>query len=236
MNQIKSIRGPASNRREHLQAEHGDMIDPIPARRRLRLSSAGGSIVFIVACASLFIANAAKAQPPGDTGGLAPSAKTEPSGQPAAVGEKAAVNNELFFNHANKGGVQTCAATYSGLGINLTNGTQYMLQTQFSTKDADKHSVQGLVGMMFNIPNGYSGPAAGVVFATPTVQGCEGLMVRIVPLSENCADAEAKLPQGSVRRTVLSGNNVFALSTGGQAILMPAITGCIAISIVRSAE
>lgn len=141
-----------------------------------------------------------------------------------------------FVKHAADAGVQTCAATYAGLGKALTGGTQYMVQSETGKTDADSHSLQGLVGMVFDAGNGsgYSGPAAGLVFAAPTPKGCEGTMVRVVPFQQDCQTAANLLPQGSQQVQPLTGLPVFRLSTGGQVMLVPSSNGCVALSILRA--
>jgi hypothetical protein len=111
-----------------------------------------------------------------------------------------------------------------------------MVQTQTGKTDADRRSMQGVVGMLYKSEKGYSGPASGVVFAAPNGQTCEGDMVRVVPFAQNCQAAEALLPKGSARQEALAGTPVFALPAGGQAILLPAGEGCVAISILRIAQ
>lgn len=157
--------------------------------------------------------------------------KAQPEQQLAGAGA-----SDPFLTHATQAGANACAATYAELGKALADGTQFMVQTQTAKADVDRHALQGVVGMAFRSSKDgeYTGPAAGLVFAAPTSQGCEGTMVRIVPFAQSCQAAAAFLPKGSQQQQPLSGLPVFALSTGGQAMLMPAGTGCIAISIVRS--
>ncbi len=146
-----------------------------------------------------------------------------------------AINNP-FKKHAEEAGISACTAVYSALGQALTNGTDYMVQTQTATADADRHSLYGAVGMAFRseVEGGYKGNAAGIVFASPVPSGCEGTMVRIVPFVQNCEAAKAFLPQGSKTLQPLAGLSLYGLGTGGQAILMPNNQGCIAISVVRA--
>ena len=141
-----------------------------------------------------------------------------------------------FLAHARQVGANTCSATYADLGKALTEGTQFMVQTQAAKTDIDRHALQGIVGMIFgsSLDGNYTGPAAGLVYAAPTIEGCEGTMVRVVPFAQSCASTAALLPNDSQQQQSLSGLPVFALSSGGQAMLMPAGSGCIAISIVRS--
>lgn len=163
--------------------------------------------------------------------------KQKTAAEPASKsqqGVSAEATADPFLTHARQLGANSCAATYAGLGKWLTDGTQFMVQTQTATAEPDRHSLQGIVGMMFKSDEGYTGPAAGLVFAAPTGQGCEGSMVRVVPFPQTCQAAASLLPQGSQAIQPLSGLPVYALSTGGQAMLVPAGSGCIAISIIRS--
>lgn len=148
---------------------------------------------------------------------------------------KAEAANDPFLTHAADAGVTACAAVYSSLGQALTNGTDFMVQTQMAANDANKHTLQGTVGMAFRseVEGGYKGAAAGVVFASPVAGGCEGAMVRVVPFAQNCETAATFLPSGSKALQPLTGLSHYALSGGGQAILMPSSQGCVAISIVR---
>ncbi|ENN86544.1 hypothetical protein RHSP_64224 [Rhizobium freirei PRF 81] len=162
------------------------------------------------------------------------AADPAPTPQQRISAEAAPATTDLFLTHAKQAGANSCAATYAGLGNSLTNGTQFMVQTQTAKAEPDRHSLQGIVGMMFKSDKGYSGPAAGLVFAAPTGEGCEGNMVRVVPFQQNCQAAASFLPQGSQAIQPLSGVPVYALGTGGQAMLMSAGSGCVAISIIRS--
>ncbi|UTD26092.1 hypothetical protein DB459_03290 [Bradyrhizobium sp. WD16] len=162
-----------------------------------------------------------------------PQAHPQQQSTPTASAPGAA---DPFTTHAAQAGIKTCASTYAALGRALTEGSQYMVQTQTGKTDADRRSMQGVVGMLYKSDNGNSGPASGVVFAAPNGQSCEGDMVRVVPFAQNCQAAEALLPKGSARQEALAGTPVFALPAGGQAILLPAGAGCVAISILRMAQ
>lgn len=142
-----------------------------------------------------------------------------------------------FVRHANDASVKTCRDMYGALGEALTAGSQYMVQTETTNTDPDKHSVQGLVGLEYEGQGEYDGPAAGVVFATPASGGrnCEGTMVRVVPFQKNCQAAANLLPDGSRQGRTLSGLPVFALPNAGHAMLLPAGSGCVVLSVVRGA-
>ncbi|SDD07613.1 hypothetical protein SAMN05216337_1007112 [Bradyrhizobium brasilense] len=163
------------------------------------------------------------------------AAQKDNLGTSAATPAAAAAATDPFLTHASQAGVKACALTYSGLGKSLTNGTEFMVQTQTAKTDADRRGLEGVVGMTFPSGRGdYSGAAAGVVFAAPTAQGCEGNMVRVVPFVQNCQAAAGFLPKGSQPLQPLSGLAVYALSTGGQAMLMPSGNGCVVVSILRT--
>lgn len=163
-------------------------------------------------------------------------APTPSAGKESKAVQASTQDVDPFTASATNAGVKSCAAIYGGLGKALTEGTQFMVQNQMSKAEPDHHALQGLVGMTFagSQDVGYRGPAAGIVFAAPVAQGCEGTMVRVVPFQQSCQDASALLPKGSQSEHVLAGLPVFALPGGGQAMLMPSGQGCIAISIVRA--
>lgn len=212
----------------------------VSRRRRLILAGIAAACLIVAAGGALFVYNdpdwlSAVAQAAGlkqTAQPVAPVPEQIPAGNEAD--EQSAINASLFLTHAAGAGVSTCAATYAGLGKALTEGTRYMMQTQTATTEANLHSIQGMVGMTFHSEKSYSGPAAGLVFAAPVGSSCEGHMVRIVPFPENCSTAASFLPEGSSAQTPLNDIAVIALPAGGQAMLMPAGTGCIAIFILRS--
>lgn len=161
----------------------------------------------------------------GEAGKTAPAGTNSPT-QP----------DNPFAKHASDGGVQLCNSTYAALGKVLTSGARYMVQTETAKAEADKRPILGIVGMNYQGKQGdYAGPAAGVVFAAPDGNACGGNMVRVVPFSQDCQSVAGLLPKGSSGGSQLEGVAVYALSTGGQAMLLPAQTGCVAVSILRTA-
>jgi len=158
------------------------------------------------------------------------------AGKESTAAQAAGQDVDPFTANAVNAGAKSCATIYGGLGKALTYGTQFMVQNQMGKLDPDRHALQGLVGMTFNGSQDaeYRGPAAGIVFAAPVAQGCEGTMVRIVPFQQSCQDASALLPKGSQSEHLLAGLPVYSLPGGGQAMLMPSGQSCIAISIVRA--
>lgn len=107
-----------------------------------------------------------------------------------------ALPDSPFLEHVKQAGVQACSTIYPVLGQVLTTGAKYSVKSLWNDQAADKHAVQAFVGMDYATER-YSGPAAGVVFASPTASGCEGTMVRVAPFASPCADLPSILPQGS---------------------------------------
>lgn len=158
--------------------------------------------------------------------------------QPAVAGTNEA-NQALadtpFLQHARQAGLQSCSTVFPALGELLTNGTQYNVQSIWNNEAADKHAVQALVGMNY-ATQGYSGPAAGIVFAAPTASGCEGSMVRVAPFTTSCSDISVKFPNGSKLVNSLGQIGVYELgNNGGNAMLLPAGSGCVVISVASAA-
>ncbi|AYG63743.1 hypothetical protein QD460_04510 [Rhizobium jaguaris] len=140
-----------------------------------------------------------------------------------------------FLQHAKKAGLQSCSTVFPVLGQLLTNGTQYNVQSIWNNEAADKHAVQALVGMNY-ATQGYSGPAAGIVFAAPVASGCEGAMVRVAPFTGSCPEISTKFPNGSKLVNNLGQVGVYELGNGGgDAMLLPTGNGCVVISVASAA-
>lgn len=158
--------------------------------------------------------------------------------QPAVAGTNdanPALANTPFLQHAKQAGLQSCSTVFPVLGELLTNGTQYNVQSVWNNEAADKHAVQALVGMSY-ATQGYSGPAAGIVFAAPLASGCEGAMVRVAPFTASCPDISTKFPNGSKLVNNLGPIGVYELGNdGGDAMLLPTGNGCVVISVASAA-
>lgn len=142
--------------------------------------------------------------------------------------------NTPFLEHARQAGLQTCSTVFPVLGELLTNGTEYSVQSTWNNEAADDHIVQALVGMDY-ASEGYSGPAAGVVFAAPNQSTCEGGMVRVAPFSASCTDIPSVLPQGSTLVNNLGPVAVYELgNNGGNALLLPTESSCVVISVASA--
>ncbi|MBB3609421.1 hypothetical protein [Rhizobium sp. BK602] len=158
--------------------------------------------------------------------------------QPAVAGTNdanPALANTPFLQHAKQAGLQSCSTVFPVLGELLTNGTQYNVQSVWNNEAADKHAVQALVGMNY-ATQGYSGPAAGIVFAAPLASGCEGAMVRVAPFTASCPDISTRFPNGSKLVNNLGPIGVYELGNdGGNAMLLPTGNGCVVISVASAA-
>lgn len=140
-----------------------------------------------------------------------------------------------FLQHVKQAGIESCGTIFPALGELLTNGSQYSVQSNWNTETPDKHAVQALVGMDYATAS-YTGTAAGLVFATPTGSACEGAMVRVAPFSASCESIPSLLPEGSKLANNLGKVAVYALSDGGNALLLPAGNTCVVISVAAAAR
>lgn len=141
-----------------------------------------------------------------------------------------------FLAHARQAGLKTCESVFPALGEVLVSGTQYNVQSDWDSDKPDSHAIRSLVGMEIKSAN-YTGSAAGVIFASPNGQGCEGIMMRVVPFPLNCKSLEDKLPRGSVIISNLGRSPVYALpDNGGQLLLVPSDKACVVISLLQATE
>lgn len=139
--------------------------------------------------------------------------------------------NSPFAQHTRNAGVQTCRPLFVALGGALTAGSKYSVQTQWDKTQPNAHSLQALVGLSYQGQQ-YTGAAAGVVFAGPHGNSCEGDMVRVTPLPQTCASVAAALPKGSAAGADLSGVSLYSLPNGqGQVLLVPSGNACVVVSV-----
>jgi hypothetical protein len=139
-----------------------------------------------------------------------------------------------FLQHVKQAGLQSCSNVFPTLGQLLTNGTTYSVQSIWNNEAPDKHVIQALVGMDY-ATEGYTGSAAGVVFAAPTLSVCEGTMVRVAPFAARCSDIPAMLPKGSKLSNNLGQISIYELAAGGgNAMLLPTGNNCVVISVASA--
>jgi hypothetical protein len=139
-----------------------------------------------------------------------------------------------FVAHAQEAGLSRCEAVLPVLGDILTAGTTYDVQTQWDQERPDERSVQSLVGIDYQGSDS-AGAGAGIVFAMPSAQGCDGVAVRVVPLPESCEEAPRGLQPGSTLRGTLRGTPVYDLpEQTGQVMLIGQGEGCVAVTVVNA--
>ncbi|WP_027056893.1 hypothetical protein [Mesorhizobium erdmanii] len=159
-----------------------------------------------------------------------------PTAAQAGTAPPPALPDTPFLEHVRQAGVQACSTVYPVLGQLLTTGAKYSVKSLWNDQAADKHAMQAFVGMDYATEK-YSGPAAGVVFASPTATGCEGAMVRVAPFASPCADVLPMLPQGSKITDHLGQVEVYELGGNtGEALLLPTGGSCVVISVASAAK
>lgn len=139
-----------------------------------------------------------------------------------------------FAAHAKEAGLTTCGTVFPVLGQLLVNGAQYDVQSAWHKEEPNKHAVQALVGLNYASQD-YSGPAAGIVFASPVGSACEGAMVRVTPFARKCQDVVQLLPQGSALASALGQVPVYNVANnGGQVLLVSSGDSCVAVSVTQA--
>ncbi|WP_292198990.1 hypothetical protein, partial [Mesorhizobium sp.] len=206
------------------------------AWRLLRNTALLGAFAVVVAAAVIvsfrvfpslgtFVAGTASAQ------AQAPEQAESTQATPAPADSSA--NKNPFQAHVAQAGVRTCANLFATLGQALTAGSTYAVQTQWDKTSPDTHAVQALAGMSYNLPD-YKTEAAGIVYASPLGQTCEGGFVRVAPFQRSCQEVAGTLPKGSLLADNLSNTMLFNLANnGGQALLVPVGNTCIVVSVAR---
>lgn len=142
----------------------------------------------------------------------------------------------VFAEQASKLGAQRCSRLYSVLGDLVSHGADYAVRTETNKQAPDAHLIQGAVGMTYNLPD-MKGQAAGLVFASPVANGCEGQFVRIAPFQKPCQQVVRDLPAGSVAAANLSGVPVYQLGGGqGQALMIASGASCVVVTVTPGSQ
>lgn len=143
-------------------------------------------------------------------------------------------NSSPFADHAHKAGIKKCESVFSTLGKTLTSGSQYNLRSSWNEGEPDKHAIHSLVGMKINSRD-YSGPAAGVVFASPNGLGCQGTVIRVVPYPKACDAVVKILPSKSRKVSELGPVTAWDLAdNGGEVLLLPSGQSCVVVSTINA--
>lgn len=195
-----------------------------------------GAVVLGVVFGSDLIGQAAekKSQPAAQA--AAPAAAAEPAKpqEQAPAQQVAAVTPSVFDEHAQQGKIGACSGVFSALGRGVVADAGYTAQTEWDTKAASAHSVASLV----TLEGGPSTPGvqgAGVVFAAPVGQSCEGALVRVTPIKTSCQSLEAALVKAQGRAGTLGALPVVAMPNGAQVVLVPFDQSCVAMTSLRAA-
>lgn len=147
-----------------------------------------------------------------------------------------AAKSDLFSQQAGELRANSCAGLYTALGGAAAMGSSYAVRTQANSAAPNAHSVQGLVGMTYNLPN-IKGQAAALVSAAPVGNKCEGQFVRVVPFRIGCNQILRDFPKGSKLIGNLSGVPLYQLGgSGGQALTIASGETCIVVSIVQGQQ
>ncbi|RWM25538.1 hypothetical protein [Mesorhizobium sp.] len=202
--------------------------------RLVRNAALLGAFAVLVAAAVILSFRFSPALGTLDAGTASAQAQAPAQDKPAqAVPADASTNKNPFQTHVAQAGVRTCANLFATLGQALTAGSAYAVQTQWDKTSPDTHALQAVAGMSYDLPD-YKTQAAGVVFASPLGQTCEGGFVRVAPFQKSCQEVAQTLPKGSVATDNLSNTMLFNLANnGGQALLVPTGNTCIVVSVAR---
>ncbi|MFC7399958.1 hypothetical protein ACFQU1_22400 [Chelatococcus sp. GCM10030263] len=161
------------------------------------------------------------------------SQASEPATQQPNQAAAQAQPETVFDEHARQGNIKTCAKVFGVLGRLLAADSTFTAQTQWESASGDSHSVQSIVAL-----NGGSGnptqQAAGVVFAAPIGQTCEGTLVRVTPTNSNCQAVAADLGKMNGKGASLGNLGVINMENGTQVMLVPFGNACIAVSTLRA--
>ncbi|MCL2716510.1 MAG: hypothetical protein FWD68_18580 [Alphaproteobacteria bacterium] len=157
------------------------------------------------------------------------AAQTRPSQPPQTTAETGSV----FDDHIRQGKIVTCARTFGALGRRISANSAYTAQSEWDSRASNDHSIQALVALTPppNAPTHQ--PDAGIVFAAPVGSSCEGHLMRVTPVSENCADIAAKLAKSQGQNSMLGDLSVSAMPNGSQVMLIPFEKSCIAVTVLR---
>lgn len=144
--------------------------------------------------------------------------------------------SHVYAEQASKLGAQKCAGLYSVLGDLVSQGANYAVRTETNKQAPDAHLITGAVGMTYDLPQ-LKGQAAGLIFAAPMANSCEGHFVRIAPFQKPCQQVVKDLPAGSVAAADLSGVPVYQLGGGqGQALMIASGASCVVVTVTPGSQ
>lgn len=166
----------------------------------------------------------------------APAPALPSQASPAKPSDKMAAKSDMFSQQAGELRANTCAGLYTALGKAAVMGSNYAVRTEANRTTPNAHSVQGTVGMTYNLPN-MKGQAAAFVSAAPVGDKCEGQFVRVAPFRIGCDQILRDFPAGSKLIGNLSGVPLYQLGgAGGQALTISSDKNCIVVSVVQGQQ
>ncbi|SDR60061.1 hypothetical protein SAMN05519103_06638 [Rhizobiales bacterium GAS113] len=152
---------------------------------------------------------------------------------PVAGAGSPAAPQTVFDEHARQGKIATCANVFSVLGRGVVVDSSYTAQTQWAANAGDTHAVESLVALSGSGEHAAQ-RAAGVIFAAPVGQKCEGGLVRVTPTASSCEALGAELAKQNGRSRTLGDLSVIDLPNGAQVMLVPFNNACIAVTTLRA--
>jgi hypothetical protein len=158
---------------------------------------------------------------------------SEPAAQPSNDAATQAQPASVFDQHAQQGNIKTCAKVFGVLGRLVAADSKYTAQTQWDSNAGNDHSVESLVALEGGAGNPTQ-QAAGVVYAAPVGETCEGAFVRVTPTNSNCQAVATELGRLNGKGAALGNLGVINMENGTQVMLVPFGNACIAVSTLRA--
>jgi hypothetical protein len=174
-----------------------------------------------------------KPEAQGQTNEPSTAQSSEPATQQPNNAAAQAQPESVFDEHARQGNIKTCAKVFGVLGRLVAADSPFTAQTQWDSTSGDSHAVESIVALNGG-PGNPTQPAAGVVFAAPVGESCEGTLVRVTPTNSNCQAVAADLGKMNGKGASLGNLGVINMENGTQVMLVPFGNACIAVSTLRA--
>lgn len=138
-----------------------------------------------------------------------------------------------FLASIRGGEVTQCAQIVPAFGEMLTVGSDYGAKSIWNPNAPDANPIYALVGMDY-ADESVSSSGAGFLYAAPNANGCQGAMVRVVPVAQPCSAIPRMLPEGSTVSDKLNSVQTYALGDEGTSMLIPANGSCVVVTIATA--
>lgn len=148
--------------------------------------------------------------------------------------DKAAAKDVSPFElHATQAGVTACKDVFTTLGSVMASDSEYRTASFWNQEAGDNHAIGSIAGLNFNSPD-FRGKGAGVVYGAPVNGSCEGVSVRIVPVSTNCTDFVNSFEKETMQREDLNGVALMMFNSGAKVMALPVAdtNSCVAITTI----